>query len=450
MAGVVNKVDVEVETELLAAIVQNRPVPMDLLRHLEPEYFSVESYKWLTKRLRSSLWVPFPVGMLDHELLQVQDEESRERFRTQLSTLFSRTVSFEKEAVQAFRNFVCNQFLNSQIGAAFSGHARTGRLDLLLQQLEESVSTSKKIAIGDTLSPIDLANDYDDRQERRRRERDNPELSPRILTGVPGLDEQFIIRAPMLVDFLAPFKRYKSIFLNAFGYAALLQGYNVLHLTYENSYELTTNRYDSMFMGLGYDRVSNLLITKEEKEAMDRTWEWIKSWKNRMKIIKCKSQQTPVSEVSEHIKRLQESEGFTPDVEIWDYLNLIEPSKHYREERQDQKQIVWDLKTHAEDFKVAVFSASQSNMEGAVAERLQLHHRGKSIDISQGIDLSIAIDQTEEERAEGLIVLSPMFARNADITIPEIVLDSDIPRMQIDPCFYRLWENARKLNPFKS
>jgi hypothetical protein len=63
------------------------------------------------------------------------------------------------------------------------------------------------------------------------------------------------------------------------------------------------------------------------------------------------------------------------------------------------------------------------------------------------MDISIAIDQTKKERQEGILVLSPQFARNADITIPEIILDTDIPHMQIDPCLYRLWEKAMKENP---
>ena len=210
------------------------------------------------------------------------------------------------------------------------------------------------------------------------------------------------------------------------------------------------DRYDSMFSELNYDRVSRMLITKEEKDALDRTFEWMKTWGNRLKVVKATAEVTKVSDIEEIVDRYAETENWVPDAGVWDYLNIIAPSKEYREERRAQKQIAWDLKRHAEKYNIPVFEGSQSNMEGATVERQGVQHRGKSVDISQALDLSIAIDQSPDEKDEGIIVLSPKFIRGGAITIPEVILDSDLPRMVISRELHRLWEHAVRINPFVS
>jgi hypothetical protein len=223
----------------------------------------------------------------------------------------------------------------------------------------------------------------------------------------------------------------------------------VLHVVFENTYELTADRYDAMFSQFDYSRVSSLLLTEEEKAFMDSQFRWMQSWSSRLKIIKCFPEETTVADVEESIERLYEVDGFRADVEIWDYLNIISPNKRTRDDWKNQTQIVWDLKSHAEKYGVAVFSASQAKQEGVRAERLQLDHRGKSIGISQALDLSIAIDQNEHEKRDDIIVLSPMFSRASPIKIPEIILDSDLAKMVISREIQRLWKHAAKVNPYE-
>lgn len=445
------QIDVKIEAEFLASILQGIDiVEPDVLRSVEPEYFQVESYQWLVKILKERDWKPLVFDFLDQELLALEGDETREKYRNQLYALYVRELTFAEDAADRFRAYVSFCVINSRVRGAFEGFARTDRIDFLLDEVGEGLDLAKDVIRVNALPVVDYAENYEERQRLRQHRRDNPAMNPRLLTGIMGLDQQFVIKAPMLVDFLAPFKRYKSIFLNALGYALLLQGHDVLHITYENSIDLTMDRYDAMFSELNYDRIANLLITQEERDALDRTFVWIRQWKNRLKIVKGVAHETSVPDVEEEIERLRDREGFSADVEIWDYLNIIAPSKEFRQERHDQKQIVWDLKVHAEKYGVAIIEASQSNLEGAQADRIGLGHRGLSTDISRGIDLCIAIDQNEKEKEEGIIVLSPQFIRGGSITIPEIVLDSDLPRMVVSRELHRLWQHAARINPYIS
>lgn len=444
------KIDVKIEAELLAAVVQ-RPgtVDSDVLMFVQPEHFQVESYRWFVKLLKERQWKAPVWDFLDQEMLNIKDVEERNKYRAQLWHLYIRPLTFLEDASEKFRAYISYCIVNTTMRSSMEGFTQTSRVDYLLDSLSKGVSEARLVVQGRKLRVVDYVDNYNERMERRKVARDNPNLNPRLMTGIRGLDVQFVIKAPMVVDFIAPFKRYKSIFLNAVGYALLLQGFNVLHVTYENSEEMTMGRYDAMFSELNYQRISNLLLTQEEKDNLDRTFSWMKTWSNRLKIVKATAEETTVMDVEAEVERFRDQEGWSPDVEVWDYLNIIAPSVRYKgEERREQKQIVWDLKRHAEKFNVAIFEASQANMSGVKADRLSLEHRGLSIDISRALDLCIAIDQTDEERDEGIIVLSPQFARDGSITIPEIVLDSDLARMSVSRELHRLWANAAKINPY--
>ena len=289
---------------------------------------------------------------------------------------------------------------------------------------------------------------YEERMLQRKSERDNPSVNPVIKTGIQGLDSQFRIKAPMVVDFLAPFKRYKSILLNSMGFVGVLQGFNVLHVVYENTVELTESRYDALFGNISYDRISNLAISSEEKSKFDYMFSQMKNWGSRLKILKCFPQVTTIADIEEEIEKLKHREGFVPDVVIIDYLNIVKPSVMPREERLQQQKIVWDMKHLADFYNVPVFTASQAKMEANKVERMDMTHRGKSIDISQGINLSIAIDQTKEEREEGILVLSPLFSREGPITIPEVVCETDLSKMTICHSHHEMWEFAQRVHGY--
>jgi len=440
--------DEQVESEFLATLLQ-KPDGFDrfFLNEIKPEFFQVDSYQWLIRVICDNDWKPFALGLLEQELLDVKDEEKKERYKAQITNLFERTLTFSEEAVKKFKGYMAFCAINLSVSESFQAYTNTGRIDYLLQSVKEGAIHAEDLLNDSSLKILDYAERYDQRQETRRLERTNPTITPKILTGIRGIDSQFEIKAPMLVDFLAPFKRYKSVFLNAMGFSALLQGFNVLHVVFENTVELTEDRYDAMFAHINYDRVRTLALTQDEKYSMDYVFNWINGWQNRLKIVKCTPFDTTVAQVEEDLEKFRNRDGFSPDVEIWDYLNIIAPSKKITEERLQQRQIVWDLKNHAEKWNVAVIEASQTNMEGANAERLEMGHRGKSIDISQGINLCIAINQTEQERDDGIIVLSPMFSRERPIIQPEIVLDSDIPRMLVSRELLSLWDQAKIVNP---
>jgi hypothetical protein len=443
------KVDVKVEAEFLASIAQNsHVVDKDVLDHVLPDYFSAESYQWYVKQLQKREWKVPSFDFLDQLLLEFEDEEKRTKYRDQLYFLYSKSLEFVQDASDTMRGYISYCKINSLVSESFQKFGRAKRVDLLLKDLKTGIFQAQNILDSEAMRVTDYAETYQERQLKRKLHRDNPTLNPVIKTGINQLDVQFQLKAPMIVDFMAPFKRYKSVFLNAFGYSALLQGYNVLHVVYENSKDLTMARYDSMFSELNYYRVDNGVLTPDEKHKMDAMFDWMGKWPNRLKLIKSTPKKTTMFDIEEICNSEYEKTGFKEDVIILDYVNIMGSSVKSKEERLDQEQILWDIKQVADRRNSLVLTATQSNMTGVAEGRLSDTSRGKSIGISQALDVSIAIDQTKEEKEEGIICLSPKFARGFEISIPEIILDTDISRMCVSKELHNLWNEAVKINPY--
>ena len=427
------RITVKIESEFLASLLK-KSVALDfsVLDYVDSGYFSVDSYKWLANKLKERKWAPLAFDVVDQLLLEdIKDDEKRNVFRNQIWELYVRELTYEDDAINKFKTFIAYSVIKSEIKSSFDGFDRSSRLDYMIEQLGKAVRDANDIIKTESLDHTDYASNYENRVQKRKIERDHPELNPVVRFGIDGLDSQFKIKGPMVVDFFAPFKRYKSIALNHMGFSALVQGFNVLHVVYENTIELTEDRYDTLFSQLSYDRVTSLALNQDEKDQMDRLFSWINLWTSRLKILKCIPKITTIDQVIEFIEKLQIRENFKPDVIIVDYLNIVAPTIWDREERLRQGQVVWDLKKLADTYNCPVITASQAKMEAVKAERLNQSHRGKSIDISQGVNLSIALDQTDEERDEGLLVFSPMFSRESPITIPEVVVDTNLDKMQI-------------------
>jgi len=190
-----------------------------------------------------------------------------------------------------------------------------------------------------------------------------------------------------------------------------------------------------------------MAVTQEEKITLDSFYKRADKWSARLKVMKCTPKQTKLSDVEEYMDKLA-AQGWIPEVVVIDYLNIIAPNTFKKEERLEQGEIMWNMKHLADTFMVPVFTATQANMEAGSVERLGMKHRGKSIDISQGVNLSIALDQTPEEKQEDILVFSPLFCRDSEIVIPEVAVNTNLSKMMITRDMDDLWDVAKRNDTF--
>lgn len=450
-----------IEAEILACIVRGLYKDHFVLSKLDEGFFVTDAYKWLISLLKSRSWSAIEWEYLDAEICrQLKDSPDKlELYRNQLYSLYSREISFQKDADKIFKEFVSFSIMKAGTKNSFDSYNRSNRIDYFLKEMGETVATARTIIDGGGLKTYDYADGFQRRMEERLYYRDNVDAKPVIKTGIELLDSQLEVMGPMIVNFLAPAKRYKSITLNSCGFAAILQGYNVVHFVFENSIDLTENRYDALFNNINYNRLKSAAISESEKAIFDDRMNWVKSWKSRLKIVECIPKTTTIKNLSDWVEKWRELEGFIPDCFVIDYANIVKPSVSQKEgERADQEKVFWDIKELVKIYNIPCFTATQSNQEGNKAMRVEAKkdgggkgrldttHQGKSIGISQAVDATIGLNQTEAEAADNMLVLNILLARDVHVTNPEIVLDCDITRMTISRDLQHLWDIAKKVH----
>lgn len=438
-------IDPKVELEFLASILQRRrPELYRVIPLLEPTVFSNEPYQWLARQLRTYFRQykrPPSQHAVEVWINEAFEDDEHKRY-SNLLALFDHALSFDEHASELFLNYVSARVYIEKSREAVQAYQRSKDIKLLLRDAKEAVSAGVSVQVQRPV--LDYADGWDRREDNRKVRRDNPLLYKNFRMGIAEIDQQVPWAQGTLAGFLGPFKRYKSVVLNHMAFAGLLQGLNVALIIFENTIALTEARLDSRFTGVSQKRLEQYLKTKDEKETADTLLKRVGNWRQRVKIIKAKPNETTVADVEADLLALRLGEGFDPDLTIWDYANLIAPSGRHREERLQQTQVVWDLLAHAQDSlrPRLVVTAFQAKMEGAKAERLDVTHFGKTIGIIQGLDVAIAINQTEDERQDGAIVFSPLVIRNGYISQPHCGVLSHIDRMCIAEETDDLWKEV--------
>jgi hypothetical protein len=453
MSSDIIKISVAIEEEFLASIMQNAEhVDKAVLTYVEESHFKIDSYKWLVKTMKKRSWKPTVFEYLDQLLLEeIENDDKRMLYRAQLYNLFEKKLTFGADAYIKFKGYIAHHVVTRQIADAYEAYNRSKRVDLLVRDITEGGKQARCIISDTEYKIIDFAENYEQRQQKRIFDRDNPDLNPRVLVGIPEIDSLVQLKAPELFFLLAPTKRYKSIFLNTFAFSSLLQGFNVLHVPIETSVELTMSRYDAMVNAVNYSRIKEALLTSQEKELIDERMRWMASWESRLKVVKGQPETTTTDDIQNVIDRLQDLTGWSPDVVVFDYAQIMAPIERAKEDWRAQTKIVWDIKKFAEHNKVVCYSALQSNRTGIDGDnRLKVSNVGRTIGSTQAVDYQFSVDQNDKEREEGLIILRPMALRDAKNTDEDIVLNSDISKMLVDRInLLNMWKIAARVHKYE-
>jgi replicative DNA helicase len=98
-----------------------------------------------------------------------------------------------------------------------------------------------------------------------------------------------------------------------------------------------------------------------------------------------------------------EAQGWRPDLIIVDYLDLLKPLTSYSDEYADLGAIAVALRGLAGELGVPVWTATQANRMGMVADVIDLEHVGDSVKKVQVADVVLALCSKPEERNANLL-----------------------------------------------
>jgi hypothetical protein len=178
-----------IESEVLAAILQDKYKDVYVLQYVDPGFFSVDSYKWLVKKLQDRKWERFTWDFVDVILCQeILEPEKRDLYRTQIWNLYQKELTYQKDAEKTFKEFVVISISKSGVKSSFEALDRSKRADYFLKDLRSIISNASIVLEGDKYEVSDWASAAPERMAKRIYYRDNPDLNPVIRTGIKLLD----------------------------------------------------------------------------------------------------------------------------------------------------------------------------------------------------------------------------------------------------------------------
>lgn len=267
------------------------------------------------------------------------------------------------------------------------------------EQYDRAVEIVKRaITAGQAHSPgMDLENDIDARySETYRRtiqtniQSDNGADSldcRKILNGGAGSGELNVVIAPTGVG--------KTHWLIHVGAEALLQNKNVLHFTFELNERVTGIRYDSHLLNI------DSLECPERKEEIRNFYNANAGKIGRLRIKYFPTGTATVNTLRAFIDKLS-LENFRPDMVIVDYAGIMRSTEKYELLRLELKKIYEELRCFASELDVPVWTATQSNAEGADADIIKLSNMSEAYAQAHICDFVVGLGRPESQKATGI------------------------------------------------
>lgn len=268
-------------------------------------------------------------------------------------------------------------------------------VDLIHSDKYETIVDELKraITLGTAHTPgHDLGNDKDidarySETYRRTIPTGIPELDQRkIMNGGSGCGELNIVIAPTGVG--------KSHVLVHIGAQALLKGKNVLHFTFELREKLIGIRYDSHLLDI------DSLDCFEHKQEIKDFYKDNAATLGRLHIKEYPTGTVTVNTIRTYIEKVA-IEGFRPDMIIIDYAGIMRSTEKYELPRLELKKIYEELRAFAIETDVPVWSACQSNRDGASNDIIDLHNMAEAYAQAHICDFVIGLARKPEEKATG-------------------------------------------------
>ena len=185
---------------------------------------------------------------------------------------------------------------------------------------------------------------------------------------------------------------HNSHFLVMLGAYALRTGVDVLHYTFELSETAVGVRYDSNLC----DIPSNAVI-----DSKDLVLDHYKGKKyGRLLIKEFPTNSCSIHTIRAHIERLN-VRGFNPGLIIIDYADIMRSTRQYDSLRHELKLIYEELRGFAMEKGVPIWTASQSNKDGATSDVIDLGNMSEAYGKAMVCDVVLSISRKAMEKASG-------------------------------------------------
>ena len=217
-----------------------------------------------------------------------------------------------------------------------------------------------------------------------------------VATGLKHLDEVLNggLSKGELGVIVAPTGLGKSWLLALCGKTAVENSLKVIHYTLELYEHQVGLRYDTIFTGYPADKIPFHIADVKKKLASLKVHDNL--------IIKhYPTKRFTIAMLRNHLDKLHQS-GYTPDMVIVDYADLMKPSQKYDQKRFEQEGTYEELRGLAGELNIPIWTASQSNRGSLDSEVVSLAAIAESFAKAAVSDIIITLSRTVEDKLKNI------------------------------------------------
>lgn len=186
----------------------------------------------------------------------------------------------------------------------------------------------------------------------------------------------------------------KSHLLVHIGAQAILQGKNVAHYTFELNERNMGIRYDSHILGI------NSTDCFEHKDVIKKFYKENEDTLGTLRIKYYSSAVASVMTLRAHLQKLATT-GFRPDMVLVDYAGIMRSADRNDLLRIELKKVCEELRAFADELQVPVWTALQSNKEGASSEVVDLTNMAESYAQAHVADFVVGLSRQSSQKSKG-------------------------------------------------
>ena len=292
---------------------------------------------------------------------------------------------------EAALSFCRQQGFKNALVECFSLIEEEEKYDLAVEIVKRSITAGQAQSPG-----MDLETDVDARYSETYRNTIRTNIQ--TLRGDTSLDSRKILNggagAGELNVVIASTGSGKSHILVHIGAQALLQGKNVLHFTFELNERAVGIRYDSHLLGI------DSLECFEHKEEIKEFYALNSGSLGKLRTKYFPTGSATVNTLRSFIDKCS-LVGFKPDLVIVDYAGIMRSSEKYELPRMELKKIYEELRCFAGELDVPIWTACQSNKEGAESEIISLANMSEAYAQAHICDFVLGFGRPESQKATG-------------------------------------------------
>lgn len=384
-----------------------------LRRHvklLEEDYFLEEEAKWLARNIKAyfDAYDSAPGFQRLYSLL-TNDETVKEAERTLFAGYIEDMENNVDSGGEGYYSDLLQRHARSGYARRILGQAQSllkeGELDAA-EKLVLEIQPPKLTTTNMFFLPEDFARILKMEAEQR-----NAQL---VETGITGLDAVLdggVVPGTLNV-FMAPSGYGKSMLLVAVAAHAWQKGFVVYHYSFENKVIETAARYAANVTSRPWrDIYADTMdfIEQSEKPLEEVTFEWLvaeipefatieKYGAGTLGIERLVGDVTTAKDLYASVEELKQNGRPHPHLLVVDYGDLMVPARWQENNYLSEAQVFMELRDLSERLQTPIWTATQTNREGAKAGRIKSIHVRHAYGKVANSDVIIGFSRPDKEK----------------------------------------------------